>query len=160
MTIMHRCLRLVAAFGIFLAFPAALLAQATYDAMYVQGRVNELPGKKPGKLDVADATALQFTWDKGTWKVPYTQIKTVYVSLSRRSAMVEAFGLPGAAIGEAKARKLLLSLNLTDESGTNRNCVFFLHGPAAPEFWKILEAKTGRLIFESEEARKAARVVE
>ena len=140
--------------------PGGLAAQITYDAMYVQGRVKELPEKKPGKLDVADATVLQFTWDKGSWKVPFAQIKTVYVSLSRRSAMVEAFGLPGAAIGEAKARKLLLSLTLTDESGASRNCVFFIRGAATPQFWKTLESKTGRVIFESEEARKAAQVAD
>jgi hypothetical protein len=158
---MRKLVRLMVVLGPLLVVPALLSAQITYDAMYVQGRVKELPEKKPGKLDVADATVLQFTWDKGTWKVPFSQIKTVYVSLSRRSAMVEAFGLAGAAIGEAKARKLLLSLNLTDESGTSRNCVFFIRGAAAPQFWKTLESKTGRAaIFESEEARKAAQIAE
>jgi hypothetical protein len=64
-------------------------------------------------------------------------------------------------IGEAKARKLLLSLTLTDESGTSRNCVFFIRGAGTPQFWKTLESKTGRgVIFESEEARKAAQVAE
>lgn len=56
--------------------------------------------------------------------------------------MMEAFKLPGAAIGEAKPRKLLLSLTLTDESGSTRNCVFFIRGAASPQFWKTLEAKT------------------
>ena len=157
---MRKLVRLIILLGPLLVAPGVLAAQ-TYDAMYVQGRVKELPERKPGKLDLADATVLQFTWDKGTWKVPFAQIRTVYVSLSRRSAMVEAFGLPGAAIGEAKTRKLLLSLNLADESGTNRNCVFFIRGPAAPQFWKTLESKTGRgIVFESEEARKAAQVAE
>lgn len=132
-------------------------AQQSFDAMYMQGRVRELPEKKPGKLDVSDADALQFTWEKGSWKVPFSQIKTVYVSLSRRSALGEAFGLAGAAIGEAKKRKLLFSLSLTDEKGTNRNAVFFLPGAPPPEFWQALEAKTGRpVVYESEEARKGA----
>jgi hypothetical protein len=154
---MRTIIRLLVMLVPFLALPSVLAAQTTYDAMYVQGRVKELPDKKPGKLDVADATVLQFTWDKGSWKVPFAQIRTVYVALSRRSAMGEAFGLPGAAIAEAKTRKLLLSLTLTDDSGNNRNCVFFIRGAASPQFWKTLESRTGRdVIFESEEARKAA----
>jgi hypothetical protein len=100
---------------------------------------------------------LQFTWQKGTWKVPFAQIKTVYVSLSRRSALGEAFGLGGAAVGAAKKRKLLLSLTLTDEQGKSRNSVFCLLRGATPRFMSELESKIGRgIIYESAEARKAA----
>jgi hypothetical protein len=67
----------------------------------------------------------------------------------------------GATIGEAKARKLLSSLTLTDDSGNSRNCVFFIRGAASPQFWKTLESRTGRdVIFESEEARNAAQSAE
>jgi hypothetical protein len=145
--------------GLVLAISGVAHAQATYDALYLRGRVKELPEKKPGKLDVSDATLLRFTWEKGHWEAPFTQIKTVYVAMSRRSVLGEVFGLTGGAIAAAKKRKLLMSLTLTDESGASRSCVFFLYGPASPEFWKELEAKTGRSpVFESEEARKAAQL--
>ncbi len=125
-------------------------AQNHTDAMYLKGRVKELPRKKLGKLDVSDAEVLQFTWQKGTWKVPFAHIKTVYVSLSRRTALVE-LGIPAV-----RKRKLLLSLNLTDEQGRNRNCVFFLPRGSTREFIRELETKTGRgVIYESAEARKA-----
>jgi hypothetical protein len=147
-----RILTLVIGLGLS-ALPA--WAQTTYDAAYLYGRVKELPENKPGKLDVSDAENLQFTWEKGSWKVPFAQIKTVYVVVSRRSVMYEMFGVPG------KKRKLLLSLTLGEEGKPNRNCVFFIQGEASPEFWKTLESRTGRKpIFESEEARKAAQVPE
>ena len=138
------------------------LAEAqTADAAYLSGRVKELPPKKLGKLDISNTQALQFTWEKGGWKVPFARIKTVYVSLSRRSVLHEAFGLTGAAIGESKKRKLLLSLMLSDEQGKNRNCVFFLPGAPPAEFWRVMEEKTGRkIVFESEEARQAAEALE
>lgn len=120
-------------------------AQNHTDAMYLKGRVKELPRKKLGKLDVSDAEVLQFTWQKGTWKVPFAHIKTVYVSLSRRPEVLLA-----------RKRKLLLSLNLTDEQGRKRNCVFFLPRGSTREFIRELETKTGRgVIYESAEARKA-----
>jgi hypothetical protein len=126
-------------------------AQSSVEAMYLQGRVKELPKKKPGKLDVSDADFLQFTWQKGSWKVPFAQIKTVYASLSRRSALVE-LGIPAD-----RKRKLLLSLTLTDEQGKSRNCVFFLPRGSTREFMRELETKSGRgVIYESAEARKAA----
>jgi hypothetical protein len=140
----------------FLSVPEWSLGQTSADAAYVEGRVKELPKKKPGKLDVTDERVLQFQWTGGDWTVPYNQVKTVYVSLSRRSALGEAFGLAGAAVGAAKKRKLLLSLNLTDDQGNNRNCVFFLPDASSPEFIQSLETKTGRkAVYESEEARKA-----
>ena len=133
--------------------PVATLAQAqtSIDAAYYQGRVEELPQRKPGKLDVSDAEILQFTWEKGSWKVLYSEIKTVYISLSRRSVMVEVFGVPGAK------RKLLLSLVVADRPGGARNCVFYLPRGATRDFMRTLETKTGRrVVYESEEARKGA----
>ena len=126
-------------------------AQGPIDAVYWSGHVKEIPEKKQGRLVISGSDPLRFVWDKGSWSVPYRRIKTVYVSLSRRSAMVEVVGVPGAP------RKLLLSFLLSDERGKNRNCVFYLpRGPGA-DFWKALEEKVGRnVIYESEEARKAA----
>lgn len=57
---MRKLVRLMIVLGPLLMAPGMLAAQ-TYDAMYVQGRVKELPEKKPGKLDLADATALQLS---------------------------------------------------------------------------------------------------
>lgn len=131
-------------------------AQEPTDAAYLRGRVKELPKKKPGKLDVRDASVLNFTWDKGIWEVPFAQIKTIYISLSRRSVMAEAFGFPGMAVAGAKKRKLLLSLLLKDEKGRNRNCVFFLPQAATHEFLIVLGTKSGaNVVYESEEARQA-----
>jgi hypothetical protein len=126
------------------------LGQDAVEATYWSGHVKEIPGKKQGRLDLS-GEPLRFVWDKGSWSVPYARIKTVYVSLTRRSAMVEVVGVPGAP------RKLLLSLLFTDERGKNRNCVFYLpRGPGA-DFLKALEEKVGRsVVYESEEARKAA----
>jgi hypothetical protein len=141
------------AIGLLLAAGPAV-AQTNIDAAYVRGRVKELPKKKPGKLDVSDANVLKYIWKKGTWEVPFTQIKTIYILLSRRSAMVE-LGLVGAA-GFAKKRKVLLSLSFADDQGKNRNCVFFLPAGSSREFLNTLETKVGReAVFESAEARKA-----
>jgi hypothetical protein len=137
--------RVLALVTLFLLVAGLVWAQNHTDAMYLKGRVKELPRKKLGKLDVSDAEVLQFTWQKGTWKVPFAHIKTVYVSLSRRPEVLLA-----------RKRKLLLSLNLTDEQGTTRNCVFFLPRGSTREFIRELETKTGRgVIYESAEARKA-----
>jgi hypothetical protein len=142
----------VIALGSALLLVATLTqAQTSIDAAYYQGRVDELPQKKPGKLDASHAEILQFTWEKGNWKVLYSEVKTVYVALSRRSVMVEVFGVPGAK------RKLLLSLVVADRPGGARNCVFYLPRGATREFMRALETKTGRrAVYESEEARKGA----
>jgi len=144
--------RCVGALAIALLLVTTLAqGQTTIDAAYLQGRVEELPKNKPGKLDAADAETLQFTWEKGSWKVLYSEIKTVYVSLTRRSVMVEVFGLPGAK------RKLLLSLVVADRPGATRNSVFYLPKGATRDFMRTLETKTGRrAVYESEEARRGA----
>ena len=142
--------RVLALVTLLLLAAGLVWAQNHTDAMYLKGRVKELPKKKLGKLDVSETEVLQFTWQKGTWKVPFAHIKTVYVSLSRRTALVE-LGIPAA-----RKRKLLFSLTLTDEQGRNRNCVFFLPRGSTREFIRELETKTGRgVIYESTEARKA-----
>ncbi len=138
--------RVLALVTLLLLAAGLVWAQNSTDAMYLKGRVKELPRKKLGKLDVSDTEVLQFTWQKGTWKVPFAHIKTVYVSLSRQPEVLWG-----------KKRKLLLSLTLTDEQGRNRNCVFFLPRGSTREFIRELETKTGRgVIYESTEARKAA----
>ncbi len=131
-------------------------AQIEVPAAYFEGAVKEMPEKKPGKLIAGDGETLEFSWEKGSWKVPYTRIKTIYLSLSRQSALGEAFGLGGAAAGAMKKRKLLLSLMLNDEEGRPRRCVFFLPQAAPREFLEKVEKKSGRnVIYESEEARLA-----
>jgi len=153
-----RCLRAAAGLGVTILLAAALgHAQTSVAAAYLQGRVSELPEKKPGRLDVGQADEMHFVWQDRVWKVRFTDIRTIYVALTRRSALVEVFGLEGAAIGAAKKRKLLLSFVLADLPGVTRNCVFFLPAGATHEFMKALESKTGRtVVYESEEARRAA----
>lgn len=139
-----------------LLLPIAGMAQIEVPAAYFEGAVKEMPEKKPGKLIAADGDQLEFTWEKGSWKVPYTQIKTIYLSLSRQSALGEVFGLEGYAIGRLKKRKLLLSLMLSDGQGRPRRCVFFLPQAAPREFMEMIEKKSGRnVVYESEEARVA-----
>jgi hypothetical protein len=153
---MLRTMRILPLALLFLCTAAPASAQSATDALYLHGRVKELPEKKSGKLDASDAEALQFTWEKGTWRVPFAQIRTVYVSLSRRTAWTELDIIAGAVAGAAQKRKVLLSLNLTDEQGRRRNCVFYLPSLPAGEFLRVLETKTGRkAIFESAEARQA-----
>jgi hypothetical protein len=131
-------------------------AQSRIDAAYFDGAVSELPQKKPGKLDASGDAALRFEWEKGEWKVPYTQVKTIYIALSRHSVLGEAFGLAGAAAGAMKKRKLMLALLLVDEQGRQRRCVFFLPYAASHEFVDAMEKKSGRkVVYESEEARLA-----
>jgi len=144
--------RSVLAFWVVLLFSTPLAwGQTSIDAAYYQGRVEELPEKKPGKLDASDPEILVFKWQSGTWKVLYSEIRTVYVSLTRRSVMVEAFGVPGGK------RKLLLSLVVADRPGKTRNAVFFLPAGATREFMQALEKKSGRtVVYESYEARKGA----
>jgi hypothetical protein len=126
-------------------------AQEPIEAVYLQGRIKGIPEKKSGKLDSSDPEILRFTWDKGSWKVPYTQIKTIYLSMTRQSVMVEVFGVPGAK------RKLLLSLVFTDDQGNSRNGVFILSGTSNYELVRTLESKTQRqAVYESAEARKTA----
>ena len=134
----------------------AAMGQSDVPAAYFDGAVKEMPEKKPGKLLASDGEALEFTWDKGSWKVPYSQIKTIYLSLSRQSELGMVFGPGGYAVGRLKKRKLLLSLILTDENGRNRRCVFFLPEAAPLKFFEIMEKKSGRnTVYESEEARRA-----
>jgi hypothetical protein len=125
-------------------------------AVFMEGTVKEIPQKKTGRFSISNAETLEFSWDKGAWKTPFSRIKTLYLSLSRRSALVEPFGLPGAAIGSAKKRKLLLSIIIADEANNNRRCVFFLPERVSREFLEALETRSGRkVIYESEEARNA-----
>jgi len=146
----------LAAIALLLCLLPSAHAQVKVDAAYFEGAVKELPVKKPGKLIAADSEELEFTWEKGSWKAPYKQIRTIYLSLSRHSVLGEAFGLSGAAIGAMKKRKLLLSLALNDESGRSRRCVFFLPQAAPREFLEMIEKKSERkVIYESEEARLA-----
>jgi hypothetical protein len=148
-----KCIMTLAITLMLATMPAG--AQQPTDAAYLQGKVNALPKKKPGKLDVSDASVLKFTWDKGSWSVPFGRIKTIYVSLSRRSVMAEAFGVYGVPAAVAKKRKLLLSLMLTDEEGRNQNCVFFLPYAASQKFLTTLQTKSGgKIVYESEEARQ------
>ena len=147
---------LFAAILLSLPLAASAMGQINIPAAYFDGAVKEMPVKKAGKLAANDGETLEFTWDKGSWKVPYTEIKTVYLSLSRQSALGEIFGLEGYAVGRLKKRKLLLSLILTDEQGRNRRCVFFLPEAAPLKFFETIEKKSGRnVIYESEEARRA-----
>jgi hypothetical protein len=143
-----------AALCLLLSVTAA--AQIRVPAAYFEGAVKEMPEKKPGRLVVGDGDELEFAWEKGSWKVPYAQIKTIYLSLSRHSVLGEAFGLYGAAVGAMKKRKLLLSLILAGEDGRQRRCVFFLPQAAPAEFFAAVEKKSGRkVVYESEEARRA-----
>jgi hypothetical protein len=126
----------------------ASMGQVEVPAAYFDGAVKEMPEKKPGKLLATDGEALEFTWDKGSWKVPYSQIKTIYLSLSRQSELGLAFGFPGYAVGRLKKRKLLLSLIIAD--------VFFLPEAAPLKFFETMEKQSGRnTVYESEEARRA-----
>jgi hypothetical protein len=135
---------------------ATAMGQVDVPAAYFDGVIKEMPEKKPGKLLANDGEALEFTWDKGSWKVPYSQIKTIYLSLSRQSELGLVFSFPGYAVGRLKKRKLLLSLIITDEQGRNRRCVFFLPEAAPLKFFEIIEKKSGRnTVYESEEARRA-----
>jgi hypothetical protein len=139
-----------------LLLAVAGMAQSETPAAYFEGAVKEMPEKKPGKLIARDGETLEFTWEKGSWKVPYKQIKTIYLSLSRHSVLGEAFGLEGYAVGRMKKRKLLLSLMLKDDEGRQRRCVFFLPQAASREFLEMIEERSGRnTVYESEEARQA-----
>jgi hypothetical protein len=146
---------LIAAIVLSLPLATSVMGQISVPAAYFEGAVKEMPEKKAGKLEANDGEALEFTWDKGGWKVPYTQIKTIYISLSRQSELGQVFGLGGYAVGRMKKRKLLLSLILADEQGRNRRCVFFLPEAAPLKFFEIIEKKSGRtVVYESEEARR------
>src|SRR5262245_54633357 len=135
---------------------ASAMGQVEVPAAYFEGVVKEMPEKKPGKLAANDSETLEFTWDKGSWKVPYAQIKTIYVSLTRQSELGQVFGLGGYVAGRLKKRKLLLSLILADEQGRNRRCVFFLPEAASLKLFEVIEKKSGRnVVYESEEARRA-----
>jgi hypothetical protein len=131
-------------------FVALVSAQEPVEAVYLQGRIKEIPERKAGKLDPSDPEVLRFTWDKGSWKAPYTQIKTIYLSMTRQSVMIEVFGVPGAR------RKVLMSLVFTDEQGNSRNGVFILSGASNHGLLQTLEKRSGRqAVYESAEARKA-----
>jgi hypothetical protein len=79
-------------------------------------------------------------------KVFYSEIKTIYISLSRRSVLMELAGLYGAPVALSNKNKLLLSMGLADRPDKTRNAVFYLPAGAGREFIKSLEKKTGRLV--------------
>jgi hypothetical protein len=144
------------AVALCLLLAVAGMAQSETPAAYFEGAVKEMPEKKPGKLIARDGEMLEFAWEKGSWKVPYKQIRTIYLSLSRHSVLGEAFGLEGYVAGRLKKRKLLLSLMLKDDEGRQRRCVFFLPQAASREFLEMIEEQSGRnTVYESEEARLA-----
>ncbi|MBI4471316.1 MAG: hypothetical protein HY646_01530 [Acidobacteria bacterium] len=130
--------------------------QRSIQVVYAEGSTKVIPDKASGELVLSEDGNLTFTHKSGNWKLPSTQIKTIYVSLSRRSALGEVFGVPGAVIGAAKQRKLLLSLAASDESGRNIRTVFELRDQTA-DFLTALGKKSGRtVVYESDEARRAA----
>jgi hypothetical protein len=135
---------------------ASAQSGSSVKAVLMEGTVREIPEKKPGKLGASDEESLEFSWDGGAWKTPFSRIKTLYLSLSRRSTLVEVFGIPGAAVGAAKKRKLLLSIIIADGANKNRRCVFYFPEKVSREFLEAIETRSGRkVIYESEEARNS-----
>lgn len=107
-------------------------------------------------MDLKDDAAMRVVWKGGDWSLPYGKIQTLYVSLSRPTALVELAGATyGASLfGLFKNRKLYLSVRFEDTDGASQTCLFLLP-PGSGELVELLATKSGHgVVFESHEARR------
>ncbi len=121
---------------------------------YLRGRLPHLPKKQRMHLELTGDT-LVLRWSEGEWRVPASEVTTVYVALSRHSAFPEVAGI-GAATGSVKYRKLLLSLRFLDPDRDVRNGVFAVLAAdlGFRDFLvRLAQVAGAKLVFESEEAR-------
>ena len=107
-------------------------------------------------MDLTDDAAMRVAWKGGDWSLPYGKIQTLYVSLSRPTALVELAGATyGASLfGLFKNRKLYLSVRFEDKDGASQTCLFLLP-PGSGELVDLLATKSRHgIVFESHEARR------
>jgi len=117
----------------------------------------KVPAGKLAVLDVSEEQVMRITWKGGSWELPYSRVQTLYVSLSRPSAMVEMAGATYGLLllGALRGRKGFLSVRYEDPDGASRTCWFLVPPGGALESVQILAKKSNRnIVFESEEARR------
>jgi hypothetical protein len=117
----------------------------------------KVPAGKLAVLDVSEEQVMRITWKGGSWELPYSRVQTLYVSLSRPSAMVEMAGATYGLLllGALRGRKGFLSVRYEDPDGDSQTCWFLVPPGGALESVQILAKKSNRnIVFESEEARR------
>ena len=125
--------------------------------VYAGGDTKVVPAGQAARLDLRDERFLKLSWKGGgSWELPYERIQTLYVSLSRPSAMVELGGISYAFLfGALKGRKSYMSVRYEDANGVPRTCYFYLP-PGASEAVDMLAQRSKRNpVFESHESKRA-----
>ncbi len=108
-------------------------------------------------MDLKHDTDMRVVWKDGAWNLPYSKVRTLYVSLSRPTALVELAGATyGASLfGLFKNRKAYLSVRFEEADGSSHTCVFLVP-PGAGELVDLLAQKSGKgLTWETHEAKRA-----
>jgi len=126
------------------------------DLAYIGGSAKVPPGKL-AVLEVSDEQLMRITWKGGSWELPYSRIQTLYVSLSRPSAMVEMAGATYGLLllGALRGRKAYLSVRYEDPDGASKTCLFVIPAGSGQNTVDTLGKKSSRnVVFESEEARR------
>jgi hypothetical protein len=126
------------------------------DLIYIGGSA-KAPSSKLAILDLSDEQVMRIAWKGGNWELPYSRIQTLYVTLSRPSALVELSGATYGLLmlGALRGRKGYLSVRYEDPDATSRTCLFLIPPSGALKTVETLARKSGRnIVFESEEARR------
>jgi hypothetical protein len=126
------------------------------DLVYIGGSA-KVPSGKLATLDASDEQAMRISWKGGNWELPYSRIQTLYVSLSRPSALVELGGATYGLLllGALRGRKGYLSIRYEEPDATSKTCSFLIPPSGALKSVEILAKKANRnIVFESEEARR------
>ncbi|MGH9427204.1 MAG: hypothetical protein ACRD2L_12980 [Terriglobia bacterium] len=130
--------------------------EAALEGVSYAGGQAPMPKNVTASVRVGDE-ALNLRWQTGQWDLPYEQIRTLYVSLSRPSALVE-LDAALAPLALAKKRKCYLSIRYEDVNGSHKIFYFLIARGNGRSLLDALalRSKVG-VVFESEEARRAMR---
>lgn len=139
----------------FSALGSAASAQdEDVDAVYWRGRLPIGDHKVGGRLSFDDKV-LRFSWNAQIWETAVGNVRSIYISLSRHSALTDAFGAYAIPAVLAKERKLTASIVFTLDSG-ERKGVFIVPELTGRFFSRLAEVSGARVMFETVEARRAA----
>ena len=125
--------------------------QATKDPVYVGGDAG-IPSGKLAVLDASDERLMRILWVEGVWDLPYDRITSLYVSLSRPSAMVELGG--SFMLGALKHRKLYLSVRYDGVNEVPGKCIFLVRQGYGKVVDLLAERSKRNVVFETYDARR------
>ena len=103
-------------------------------------------------LDARDERVMRILWVEGSWQLPYERITTLYVSLSRPSAMVELGG--EFMLGALKHRRLYLSVRYDEINEVPAKCIFLVRQGYGQVVDLLAERSKRNVVFETYDARR------